>query len=215
MQPCVACAKECVLAFMTRLRAMNDADFLKASIVYHAAPTLMGLKPSTLICPSGGERDLERALADCIPDLEGRFDVKTALFRNHAGKVLLLVFQEALLRSCLADTGAASLLTEEGYDGKSGLDGMLETLRGKVATPRFPHEIGVFLGYPAADVRSFMADGGKKASSTGCWKAYGDERSARRVSDTYQRVKLRAAELLMRGGDPVAVVGELRRGVAA
>ena len=37
----------------------------------------------------------------------------------------------------------------------------------------FPHEIGVFLGYPAQDVRGFME--GRKATCRGAWHAYGDE----------------------------------------
>ena len=41
----------------------------------------------------------------------------------------------------------------------------------------FPHEIGLFLGYPPEDVEGFIQEpNGQKY--TGIWKVYGDVRSA-------------------------------------
>lgn len=38
----------------------------------------------------------------------------------------------------------------------------------------FPHEIGVFLGYPLGDVVGFIENRGKNFTCCGCWKSYGD-----------------------------------------
>ena len=37
----------------------------------------------------------------------------------------------------------------------------------------FPHEIGVFLGYPLEDVVGFIRHRGKCFTCCGCWKSYG------------------------------------------
>ena len=38
----------------------------------------------------------------------------------------------------------------------------------------FPHEIGVFLGYPLQDVIGFIENKGMNSKYTGLWKVYGD-----------------------------------------
>ena len=43
----------------------------------------------------------------------------------------------------------------------------------------FPHEIGVFLGYPLPDVVGFIENEGRNFTCCGCWKAYGDPAAAR------------------------------------
>ena len=95
-------------------------------------------------------------------------------------------FPDALGR-VLADSSHLSILREQGYRGSDHRE-LLSELRGRLvdyylALDRgehieFPHEIGVFLGYPARDVRGFMA--GEKATCRGAWHAYGDEQTAKR-----------------------------------
>ena len=50
----------------------------------------------------------------------------------------------------------------------------------------FPHEIGVFLGYPLDDVRGFIENphGGKVC---GTWKVYGDEAQAEKAFERFKR----------------------------
>ena len=45
--------------------------------------------------------------------------------------------------------------------------------------PAFPHEVGVLLGYPLADVLAFIAHDGRDELACGVWKAYIDSESAR------------------------------------
>ena len=44
----------------------------------------------------------------------------------------------------------------------------------------FPHEIGLFIGYPPHDVRAFIENGAKNCKCVGCWKVYGDVEAAKR-----------------------------------
>lgn len=61
--------------------------------------------------------------------------------------------------------------------GIAALDGMLNHLDARLkaacaAGAGFPHEIGLFLGYPTEDVRGFIRYGGSKALCSGYWKVY-------------------------------------------
>ena len=51
----------------------------------------------------------------------------------------------------------------------------------------FPHEIGVFLGYPLDDVKGFIRHKGRDYTFCGCWKCYGDPQAARRRFERYRR----------------------------
>ena len=51
----------------------------------------------------------------------------------------------------------------------------------------FPHEIGIFLGYPLGDVIGFIQNSGKNCKCTGCWKVYCDECSAKKTFDKFKK----------------------------
>ena len=51
----------------------------------------------------------------------------------------------------------------------------------------FPHEIGLFLGYPSEDVEGFICNGAKNAKCVGTWKVYGDENAAKRKFEQYKQ----------------------------
>ena len=58
---------------------------------------------------------------------------------------------------------------------------LLAQLAGRLACDgAFPHEIGVFLGYPLGDVVGFIANRGQNFTCCGCWKSYSDPDAARR-----------------------------------
>lgn len=51
----------------------------------------------------------------------------------------------------------------------------------------FPHEIGLFLGYPPEDVRGFIENGSDGCKCTGYWKVYGDARAAQEMFAKYKK----------------------------
>ena len=89
-----------------------------------------------------------------------------------------------------------------GY-GDTSPDGVLAFLRQRLAeSPCFPHEIGVFLGYPLSDVIAFMRDGGRGCRCSGCWKAYTNECEAMRIFQRYKACRA-AYQTLFRAGWPL------------
>ncbi len=53
----------------------------------------------------------------------------------------------------------------------------------------FPHEIGMFLGYPVADIRGFIENEGRKYLMIGYWKVYSNLSQARMIFKEYDRAK--------------------------
>lgn len=123
-----------------------------------------------------------RAYAEALP----AYGVELSVLYRTDRRVYLLVWRPEQLSQKLGDPESISILREQGYVG-SGSQELICQLRKRLVAYylaqkergiEFPHEIGVFLGYPAEDVRGFM--GGRQVTCKGAWHAYGDEQVAKR-----------------------------------
>lgn len=125
------------------------------------------------------------------------------------GRALLLVYRPGLLQNALAHPLARKLLEGAGYPVEAPLPWLLRRLMDRVAEGDFPHEVGLFLGYPPEDVRSFLADPGG-CRLCGCWKVYHDVEGARRLFFKYDACR---AWLLKRldGGENLETVLRCKR----
>ena len=76
-----------------------------------------------------------------------------------------------------------TFLKAYGYHDRMSIMEMLEHLRYRMeASINFPHEIGVFLGYPLKDVKYFISRRGNGYHMCGEWKVYHDVVDAKRSS---------------------------------
>lgn len=97
------------------------------------------------------------------------------ILRRRQGKALLYVFRKSRLQNDLLAPGVARFLSGYGYDTTKA-DDALERLKKRLSdSAMFPHEIGVFLGYPLGDVIGFIQNAGHNCKCTGCWKVYCNE----------------------------------------
>lgn len=124
------------------------------------------------------------------------------ILRVQQERALVYVYRQEALAALLAQADVQAFLRAMGY-GDTSPDGALAFLRQRLAeSPCFPHEIGVFLGYPLSDVIAFMRDGGRGCRSSGCWKAYTNECEAMRVFQRYKACRA-AYQTLFRAGWPL------------
>ena len=92
---------------------------------------------------------------------------------------------EAAINARVAEN-ARIALERCGYDGAAPLGALLEELARRIERQKtFPHEIGLFLGYPPGDVAGFIEHRGQRFALSGYWKVYGDEAEARALFARY------------------------------
>jgi len=92
---------------------------------------------------------------------------------------LLYLYRPKLLERDLRDPLAGKLLSECGYDCED-IHARLRRLITRMRTEAvFPHEVGLFLGYPSADVDGFMHRK-EEYKLCGLWKVYDDVEGAAR-----------------------------------
>ncbi len=99
--------------------------------------------------------------------------------RYENGKALVYLYRPEMLEKDLCDPLARRILKDCGYP-ESSPPGEIAWLRKRLhPCDSFLHEIGLFLGYPACDVRGFIQH--KKCKFTGIWKVFeSDEQQAQK-----------------------------------
>jgi len=99
-------------------------------------------------------------------------------------------------------------LLQDGYNIDGSLDEMIVRLKERFFhKTEFPHEIGLFLGYPIEDVKGFRKFGGSGCKMCGYWKVYDDVEQARRIFDSYDKCREFTAAQIRAGYSILQVVG--------
>ncbi len=154
-------------------------------IVEHCAPTLAGMKIGNLFAVYGSYDSVCREIRALNRRL-GRFGIRVIPFRRQKDRTLIYLFRPEGLKQYFDHPETKRFLLQKGYPA-SQPERCVALLAERMRTDEgFPHEVGLFLGYPAKDVEGFIADSRKGASSCGCWKVYGDSKNA---EETFQKYK--------------------------
>jgi hypothetical protein len=151
---------------------------------------LAGIKPANLVSFSvARRRDCRELIALYNEALNGK-DIFFEILRERDGRCLLLAFRGKKLSARLADPECKAILAAAGYPDTTDLSILLVALKERVAfCPGFPHEIGVFLGYPAEDVIGFLKHRGGRSLYAGYWKVYGDVEEKKLLFRKYDRCR--------------------------
>ena len=172
-------------------------------LAFHTAPSLLGIKCASLFTLSRSEFDIGGNARRFNRRAAAR-GLKIKVLREEcscAGRSLILVYSPKLLAARLSAPENRELLREYGYTDDMPLDECLERLSERTKCDDFPHEIGIFLGYPVEDVRGFVENGGRNYKLCGCWKVYGSVESARRKFADYDRCREYLCGRLEQGED--------------
>lgn len=148
----------------------------EAVLVRQCAPTLAGMKPGSIFCFNHSPLEVSRQKVCQWNKQLAPFGltVQILLERPSSSSVIVFVYRHDCLEQMLSDDAYQRFLAEAGYE-RTNLDGLLEQLAQRLRTqPEFPHEIGVFLGYPLQDVIGFIENHGRNFTCCGFWKSYGD-----------------------------------------
>lgn len=116
----------------------------------------------------------------------GKRGVYVCVLRISEKQALIYVFRRTALAGDLAQEGAGDFLRKYGYE-EMNIGSCLSTLRKRLREAIcFPHEIGLFLGYPLEDVIGFIRNDGRDCKACGTWKVYGDADKARQRFEQFK-----------------------------
>jgi hypothetical protein len=167
---------------------------LETLLATYGAPVLLGKKPAALFA-----RPLWWDETVCLPG--ARRGLRFLNLARPGKNALIFVFRPALLARTLENPQVSKVLADLDYPGPAGSETYVAGLARRFKESReFPHEVGLFLGYPPSDVLGFMRHRGTHCKLCGLWKVYSDVERAAALFEDYDRCKRRLLEYLRRGG---------------
>ena len=178
------------------LNNKNLKKRLQFQLVLQCAPFLKGLRAACIISLRG---ELCAELAETLKDT----DICYAILNQAGDRYLVLFYREEAFTAYLNHSEVKEFLYRYGYDN-CVIDNVMNHLKKRIALffgddEKFPHEMGVVLGYPIADVEGFIAYGGRNCLFSGYWKVYDNLQQAKRTFGMYDRAKVCAVNEFVAG----------------
>jgi len=188
-------------------RFADDRACLAAFLALETAEILAGVKPGNLINVVNQRQPCSRNLyalwEEFGPQLLAGCGLQARALRRRDDALLLFVYRPRALDELLAQRSVAAMLGRVGYPAAGRRGEVLDELERRLAGGAFPHEIGIFLGYPLKDVAAFMGWVGLPFACQGPWKIYGDPRASLRLAERHRSCRCRMAWAVASCNDPL------------
>jgi len=160
------------------------------SLVWHASPTLASIKVANLYSFHF------QSLIECLETIQhfnkvmNEKGIYIELLKYTGDFYLIYVYRKSHLKTAFCDDEVRDFLEGYGYSPDENIESYINTLRMRLNTEKdFPHEVGVFLGYPLEDVKAFIETKGCDSVLCGDWKVYHDEETAKCLFCKYKRCR--------------------------
>ena len=181
-----------------------DRKQLEVKMALQCAPVLTGIKISNLL-------NVEREYEGSVCRILRNTGIVSYRLLSCENKTVFLLFQRQELDLYLKEQKVQAFFISNGYKDLS-LIGILKRFSQQYATymfrgGKFPHEMGLLLGYPVEDVQGFIEHKGKDYLYAGYWKVYTDLEEKKALFDAYESAK-EALLLLVSGGYTVPMMIE-------
>ncbi len=150
------------------------------TVIRCCAPTLAAIKTGSLFnCPFDSRKEMTESLRAVNRCLVHKGACAIPL-RFQGKKALVFLYRPQMLEKDLKDPAAEEILRNCGYPEGKPIERIIYLIRRLGECAVFPHEIGLFLGYPPADVLGFIEH--RQCKCTGLWKVYeSDEKKAKQI----------------------------------
>lgn len=162
---------------------------LEKYLIEHCSPTLASIKTANLFTYAyGSEDDLKTQVYYWNQSVREK-GISLLILRKRNQSALIYVCRLNFLRRDMENPGVKEFLAGYGYESVEPAYA-LEKLKGRLQnSDTFPHEIGLFLGYPLGDVTGFIENAGRNSKCSGCWKVYCNECEAMRIFAKYRKCR--------------------------
>lgn len=162
---------------------------MEKQLIEYCSPTLASLKTASLFRLSFCTKsELYAQIAQWNAQLNQK-GISVIVLKQWDKNALIYVCRKSHLELDLKKEGVFEFLHTYGYE-RVDVEYTLERLKDRLEqSDAFPHEIGVFLGYPLGDVIGFIKNAGKNSKCTGCWKVYCNECEAQKLFARFKKCK--------------------------
>lgn len=159
---------------------------LETLIAYHCGPALAGIKPANIAACQ--KTHIPNIHAE-IKKLNGQLNCKDIYLEvvcECEKRVLVMVYRKKVLEKHLQEQANRAFLAQFGYLETDSIADCIAHLKERLVYDTFPHEIGVFLGYPLHDIYGFIHHRDDGCLLIGEWKVYQNPEAAKKLFGRYR-----------------------------
>ena len=158
-------------------------------LIENCSPTMAGLKTGSLFsCEFKSRKELLENIRRLNVRLVPR-GVRMVPVKFAGDRALIYMYRPKKLSKDLCDSTALSILSTKLYPTENAQNCVAELVKRLNTQEEFPHEIGLFLGYPPADVAGYILNSRKNCKCCGCWKVYCNECEAMKTFAKFAKCK--------------------------
>lgn len=159
---------------------------LENLLAYHCGPALAGIKPANIAaCHKSRIPDVHNEIERLNAELNVK-DIYIEVLCECDISVLVMVYRKKVLEKHLHNPEMNEFLSAFEYPNNATVAEYIDFLRGRLNDNSFPHEIGVFLGYPLHDIYGFINHRDDGCLLIGDWKVYEDAEGAKKLFSRYK-----------------------------
>jgi len=156
-------------------------------VINQCSPTMAGLKTGNMFSyQMQSKAELLSSIRKLNKILVKR-KVRLILLKYDGKRALLYMYRPDFLKRDLSEKLALKILSEKHYPLESPEHCITELIKRINNNSEFPHEIGLFLGYPPVDVWGFIKNKAQREKCVGTWKVYGDVNAAQKKFLQYKK----------------------------
>lgn len=176
----------------------QDEQAFEYLLAKHSAATLIGAKVGSLFNILCNEYENIEACICYFNKVYNPFDIYLVKINTHKQRDLIYVFRKQKLFRLLSQFPIQQFLDKYDYPSHSAQKA-LDFALWKLSQKDFPHEFGIFLGYPLYDVQCFIKQGNRGCQCIGCRCVYHHCQNAKRTFDRYDSCKKELVKRLSQG----------------
>lgn len=172
---------------------------LELLIANHCAPALAGIKPANIaMCQKCTVPNLYEQIKMLNKQLNTR-DIYIDILCECNKRAMIIVYRKSVLEKHLQNRNNKAFLAQYGYGNLKDLTDYLDALKMRLNCDFFPHEIGVFLGYPLRDIYCFINHRDEGCILTGDWKVYHNAEEAKKQFQRFKACKKAVSDKVING----------------
>lgn len=147
---------------------------LEEALVEHCSPTLAGVKAGNMFrYVAHRSENIRTLIRDCEKEMSKDIKISILKYCMKTSSYLLYVYREKQLEEIFSDTDICNFMDKYSYCSCHTHRCYISRLTERMlCEDDFPHEVGIFLGYPLCDVIGFIENRGKNYTCCGLWKSY-------------------------------------------
>lgn len=158
---------------------------LNQIFIRYSSQTICGIKPANLFTVSA--KELSRKILTTWENIASKQKLILRAFEISNKTMMIFIYNSKWIQDILSNSSIQNYMSSKKFSSPHNVEKSMEELIFRLKEKNeFPHEVGIFLGYPLEDVIKFEENKGKFCKYCGYWKSYSNPEEARKCCDLYR-----------------------------